>query len=671
MSLQPTILAAAICAAFAPCVASAQSVTPAQSSTSTVTVSANPLGKEESMQILSPTKILSGSELRSKIGSSLGETLGSELGVSASGFGAGASRPIIRGLEGPRVKILQNGMTVADVSGLSNDHAVASETASSQQIEILRGPAALLYGSGAIGGLVNVVDGRIPLTLSKQLNGEFEVKYAGVNAEKGGSFFLDGSLNDIALHLDGNSRNTGDYKIPGNANVHGDGDIKGRLPNSFTHEHSLGFGASLIQSWGHIGASVQSMADRYGIPTEEMSFIDLDQTRFDLDAAVQRPFLAFDALTFKLGSTDYQHVEKLRDGTPATNFKNRTLETRTGLSHSNWQGWEGNIGVQTENSNFSALAAATGRADTVPVTRSVSNAVFLVEQKTFGSVALSAGARIENVQRQPKASFNLPERSFNLHSFSVGGLIPVIDGYAIVTSLSTAERAPTTEELYSKGPHESTLTFDIGNQHLQSEKSRNLELSMQKTVGLVRWKVNGFINQVDNYVFGEIDGLRVNEEGEHDVTGEFTQRYWKQAAATIRGGEAEIAYNQIGEGISIRAFADTSHGTLKQRGNLPLQAANRIGLDLGYRSGAWRNAVSVLHAQKQDRLASSETFVTPSFTKVDVNITYTHPYMNAQLTWFAQIKNLLNQDIRLATSVLKETVPQPMRGFICGVRANF
>lgn len=665
MSLQPTLLAAAICAAFAPAFAQAQS------SANTVIVSANPLGKEENMQILSPTKILSGSELRSKIGSSLGETLGSELGVSASGFGAGASRPIIRGLEGPRVKILQNGMAVADVSGLSNDHAVASETASSQQIEILRGPAALLYGSGAIGGLVNVVDGRIPLSLSKQLNGEFEMKYAGVNAEKGGSFFLDTSINDIALHLDGNSRNTGDYKIPGNANVHGEGDIKGRLPNSFTHEHSLGFGASLIQSWGHIGASVQSMADRYGIPTAEMSFIDLDQTRFDLDAAVQRPFLAFDALTFKLGSTDYQHTEKLSDGTPATLFKNRTIETRTGLSHANWQGWEGNLGIQTENSNFSALAAETGRADTVPVTRSVSNAIFVVEQKTFGALVLSAGARIENVQRQPEASFNLPERSFNLHSFSVGALIPVIDGYSIVTSLSTAERAPTTEELYSRGPHESTLTFDIGNQHLQSEKSRNLELSMQKTTGLIRWKVNGFYNQVDNYVFGEIDGLRVNEEGEHDMAGEFTQRYWKQASATIRGGEAEIAYNQFGEGFSIRGFADTSHGKLKQRGNLPLQAANRIGLDLGYRSGAWRNTVSVLHAQKQDRLASSEAFVTPSFTKVDVNFTYTHSYRNAQLTWFAQVKNLLNQDIRLATSVLKETVPQPMRGFICGVRANF
>ncbi|MBC3832539.1 TonB-dependent receptor [Undibacterium amnicola] len=664
MSLQRTLLAAAVCAAFTPFGAQAQSTT-------TVTVSANPLGKEESLQILSPTKILSGSELRSKIGSSLGETLGSELGVSASGFGAGASRPIIRGLEGPRVKILQNGMSVADVSGLSNDHAVASETASSQQIEILRGPAALLYGSGAIGGLVNVVDGRIPTSLSKQLNGEFEVKYVGVNSEKSGSFFLDGSINDIALHLDGNSRDTKDYKIPGFANANGEGDMKGRLSNSFTREHSMGFGATLIKSWGHIGASVQNMQDVYGIPTEEMSYIDLDQTRFDIDAAVFKPFFVFDTLKFKLGSTDYQHTEKLQDGTPATDFKNRTLETRTSLSHTNWNGWEGSLGLQTEHANFSALSAETGRADTVPTTRSTSNAIFLVEQKNFGAITLSGGGRIEKVKRQPQASFNLPQREFNLHSFSLGGLIPVANGYAIVSSLSSAQRAPTTEELYSNGPHESTLTFDIGDNRLKTEKSRNIEFSVQKTSGLVQWKINAFVNKVDNYVFGEIDGLRVDEEGEHDPEGEFTQRFWKQAKATIRGGEAEISYNQFGEGFSIRGFADTSRGTLAARGSLPLQPANRVGADIGYRSGAWRNTISVLHAQKQDRLAASETFVTPSFTKVDLNVTYTHPYMNTQVTWFAQIKNLLNQDIRLATSVLRETVPQPMRGLIAGVRVNF
>ncbi len=643
----------------------------AQDQATTVTVSANPLGKGENMQILTPTKVLSGAELRSKIGSSLGETLGAELGVSASGFGAGASRPIIRGLEGPRVKILQNGMAVADVSSLSNDHAVASETASSQQIEILRGPASLLYGSGAIGGLVNVVDGRIPTSLSKHVNGEAEVKYGSANQEKSASFFLDSSVDDIALHFDGNARNAGNYKIPGYADAEGKGPIKGVLPSSFSNEHSLGFGASLIQRWGHFGASLQNMEDRYGIPTEEQSFIDLKQTRADIDSAFFVPFLIFDTIKFKLGATDYKHTEKLQDGTPATDFKNRTLETRLSLSHANWQGWEGSLGMQSETAKFSALASASGRADTVPTTLSRAYALFVLEQKKLDLMTISAGARIENVERTPEAQFGLPAREFDLLSYSVGAMIPLNAGVAIVTSVSSSQRAPTTEELYSHGPHESTLSFDIGKRDLKKERSKNLELSVQNTRGLIQWKFNVFVNQVADYVYGQVDGVKVNEEGELDDSSEFTQRHWLQAGATIRGGEAELSYNQYGEGFSARAFADTSRGSLDQRGSLPLQPANRFGLDFGYREGGWRNSLTILRAQKQERLAASENFVTPGFTKVDVNVTYTHPYQNVQLTWFAQVRNLLNQDIRLATSLLKETVPQSARSLIVGVRSNF
>lgn len=665
MSFKPSIIAGAVLSIFAPLSQSAFA------QTSTVTVSANPLGKDETMQILSPTKVLSGSELRSKMGSSLGETLGSELGVSASGFGAGASRPIIRGLEGPRVKILQNGMAVADVSSISNDHAVASETASSQQIEILRGPAALLYGSGAIGGLVNVVDGRIPTTLSKQLNGEVEAKYGAVNKEKSASFFLDNSTGDIALHFDGNSRDADNYKIPGYANADGSGPIKGRLPSSFSQEKSLGFGASLIQSWGHFGASLQRMEDTYGIPTTERSLIDLKQTRFDIDSAIFQSFFIFDALKFKLGSTDYQHTEKLENGTPATDFKNRTIETRLTATHANFAGWEGSLGLHTEESKFSALASATKRADTVPTTKSSSIAMFLLEQKKYKDFTASFGGRLESVSRNPEAEFVLPSRSFSLASFSVGAMIPVNQDLEIVTSLSTAERAPGTEELYSRGPHESTLSFDIGEIQLRKEASRNLEFSLQKTSGLFHWKVNTFLNEVKNYVYGQDDGVKVNQEGDLDPAGEFTQRHWKQANATIRGGEAEIGYNQVGEGFSIRGFADTSRGTLDGRGNLPLQAADRVGVDVGYRYQGWRNTISILHAQRQSRLASNEHFLTPAFTKVDLNLTYTHPYQYSQLTWFMQVRNLLNQDIRLATSVLKESVPQPMRSLVLGVRANF
>jgi iron complex outermembrane receptor protein len=297
--------------------------------------------------------------------------------------------------------------------------------------------------------------------------------------------------------------------------------------------------------------------------------------------------------------------------------------------------------------------------------------MFLLEQKKYQDFTASFGGRLESVRRKPEAEFGLPSRDFSLASFSIGAMIPVHRDLEIVTSLSTAERAPGTEELYSHGPHESTLTFDIGDPQLRKETSRNLEFSLQKSSGLFHWKINAFINNVKNYVYGQDDGVKVNEEGDVDPDGEFIQRHWRQANATIRGGEAEIGYNQVGEGFSVRGFADTSRGTLDGRGNLPLQAANRIGLDFGFRHQGWRNTISVLHAQRQSRLASNEHFSTPAFTKVDLNLTYTHPYQYSQLTWFMQVRNLLNQDIRLATSVLKETVPQPMRGLVLGVRANF
>ncbi len=663
MSYQLRLAAAAVLSAFA-CPTFAETI-------STVTVTSNPLGKGEDMQVLTPAKVLAGPELRNKISTSLGDTLGGELGVSASGFGAGASRPIIRGLEGPRIKILQNGMGVADVSSLSNDHAVASESATAQQIEILRGPAALLYGSGAIGGLVNVIDGRIPTTLSKQVSGEAELRVGSGNQEKSGSFGLDGSSGALAWHIDGNARQTDNYAIPGKANPGNPDTATGRLPSSFTREHSLTLGGSYIQKWGYVGAAVQTLNDHYGIPTAEKSFIDMRQNRLDLDSKVLAPWAGFDSLSMKLSATDYQHTEKTEQGIANTNFKNQSTEGRLVLNHHAWQGWHGSWGMQFETVKFSALSAATGRADTVPVTKSNSVAAFVVEQKQIGEVLTSAGLRLENVKRTPEAIASLPARQFDLYSASLGGLWQFTPGYAAGLSYSLAQRAPATEELYSNGPHESTATFDIGNPNMQKEKSRNLELSLQKTNGLVRWKINAFYNQVQNYVYGHTDGVKVDEEGNPADDAEFSRRYWSQARANIHGAEAELSFNQTGEGFSARAFADMSRGRLENAGNLPLQPAIRTGLDLGYREGAWRGSVKVLHAQKQDRLASFENYVTPSYTKVDLDLSYTQVYSGAQLTWFVMAKNLLNQDIRISTSVLRDSVPQPGRHFIAGVRTSF
>jgi iron complex outermembrane receptor protein len=279
---------------------------------------------------------------------------------------------------------------------------------------------------------------------------------------------------------------------------------------------------------------------------------------------------------------------------------------------------------------------------------------------------VNAGLRLESVKRKPDGAV---DRAFNLTSYSVGGLWEFMPGYGFGSTLSIAQRAPTPEELYSSGPHEATGTFDIGNANFAKESSRNIELTVQKTSGLVRWKANAFQTRFKNYVYGTLTGNLVDEEGNPGT--DLAERVFAQANATIRGAEAEVSYNSRGKGLSGRIFADASRGSIDSNGSLPLLPANRFGLDAGYRSGAWRSGLTVLRVQSQDRLASFETTPTAGYTQVDLNLSYKHSFKGQQLTWFAQVKNALNQDIRSSTSVLKDVAPQAGRNFVIGLRTLF
>lgn len=661
MNFQHTLLASAVLSTLTT-LSYAQT---ADTNVPKVVVTASPFRTAEGDQILTPAKILSGDELRDKVGSSLGETLSQELGVSASAFGAGASRPIIRGLEGSRVKMLENGMAVSDVSGLSNDHAVAAEGAVAHQIEILRGPAALLYGSGAIGGLVNVVNERIPTTLEPQPIGQLEARYGTVDSGRTASGTADAAFGSFALHVDGNTRRADDYKIPGNRVLGDATSASGRLPHSDTREHSAGIGGSYVRDWGHFGASVSTLSNLYGIPSDEGSKIDQEQTRYDIDSMVKSPFAGFESFKFKLGYTDYHHAELDSDNNPVVIFKNNALESRWELTHAPIAGWHGTFGVQTENTRFSALSAE-GNPDTVPVTRSTSTAGFLVEEVDAGPLRVSAGARLEAVKREPVTG---ADRSFHLGSYSLGALWPFTEGYAVGATASIAQRAPATEELYSGGAHDATVTFDVGNPNFKKETSRNIELTAQKTTGLVRWKANVFENHVKDFIFGHITGRLLDEEG--NPGDELRERIFEQADARIRGAEAELTYNQSGQGWSARLFTDTSRGSLDNGGNLPLQAAARVGASAAYRDGEWRAGMSLVHALAQDRLASFENTETASYSQLNANLSYTQHFGKYDLTYFLLAKNMLNKDIRLSTSVLKDISPLPGRNVVFGMRAKF
>jgi iron complex outermembrane receptor protein len=439
----------------------------------------------------------------------------------------------------------------------------------------------------------------------------------------------------------------------------------GRLPDSDTSERSIGAGASYIHDWGYVGLSANHLSNNYGIPSAEGSRIDQRQNRYDLDSLVHEPFQGFETARFKAGFTDYRHAELGEDLAPEVIFSNRSFESRLELTHKPVNGLHGTFGVQTENTHFSALSAAGG-PDTVPVTHSSSSAAFLVEESAIGPVRLNAGARYENVRREPVGNV---ARSFNLGSGSVGALWPFTRGYSVGATVSYAQRAPSTDELYSGGPHDATLTFDVGDANLKKEVSRNIEFSLQKDSGLLRWKANLFRNNVSDFIYGNITALTLDEEG--NPGGEFRQRLFRQAPAHIQGAEAELTWNASGLGWNGRLFADGSRGKLDIGENLPLQPADRVGASIGYRQADFRAGLSWTHARGQDRLASFETTPTPGYNLVDANISYTQKLAKLELTWFLLAKNLLNEEIRLSTSLLKDISPLPGRNFVFGVRTKF
>ncbi|MCE2859716.1 MAG: TonB-dependent receptor [Oxalobacteraceae bacterium] len=670
MNLRKNFLAHSIACAIAGTAVTAHSQEQSPTkSLAPIIVTADPFGASENAMILAPAKVLSGDELRNKLGSSLGDTLGNELGVNASGFSTGASRPIIRGLEGPRVKILQNGMSTGDLSAISNDHAVGSGMMSATQIEILRGPAALLYGSGAIGGLVNIVNGRIPTVLEARATGESELRYSSVDQGTGLSFSADRSAGNIGLHVDGNVMNAGDYRIPGSSAVDASAanNDTGKLGFSRNRENNIAVGGSLIQDWGHVGASLSQLGKVYGIHgRDELAKIDLAQTRFDVDSFIKSPLEGFDGLRVKLGQTDYRHTELENSGTdPHVRFSNKSFESRWELSHLPIAGWRGKFGLQTEHANVQALNL-DGDDPTVPRTRSQSTAGFIVEERDFGDLRVNVGGRFESISRRPLMD---TKRSFKLGSYSAGVLWAFMPGYGIGATASVAQRAPTPEELYSGGAHHPTETYDIGDANLKKETSKNIDLSLQKTAQALRWKANVFQNKVKNFVYGSLSPA---VQGIAD--GMEFDRTFSQADATLRGVEAELSYNYYDPGWFGRVFADTSRGTLDNLGNLPLQPSTRTGLSFGYQDSQWRSSLSVLHASAHNRIAGSgisEETTTPAYTRVDASINYVQRYGTTDVTWFLLARNLLNEEIRLSTSLLKDYLPQPGRNLMVGLRTRF
>ena len=627
-----------------------------------VIVTAVPFANRSELDLAQPVSVLQGDDLRSKREASLGDTLSQELGVTSSAFGPAAGRPIIRGMDGPRIRVLEGGIGTQDISAVSPDHMVTADPLNASQIEILRGPATLLYGSGASGGVVNVVTERIPTRLFKSPTGSAELRGNSATDERSGTLNAMGSAGPMSWSAGGFKRKTGDYDTP-----------VGVVGNSAIDSDSLSLGGAFIGERGYVGASVSQLQSLYGIPGTDGTKIDLKQRRYDIAGELDDPLQGFKRLKVRMGYSDYRHAEVEGSGEIGTRFKNQGFESRAELLHTPIAEWQGVLGVQFQDRDFSAI----GEEVLVPATKSQSTGLFLVEERNWARWRLEFGGRAERATQTPQDGDANPARAFNLYSTSAGVLWKFRDGYGLGLTATRGQRAPSTEELYSNGAHAATRTFQTGDNALGKETSNNIDLALRKTAGPVKWKVNVFHNRISDYIFersidadGDGQADQVDETGTPDPNGDYLVQNITQASARFYGLEAEAIFTLLPDRLDLRLFTDAVRGKV-DGGNAPRTPPQRFGLQLDHKTGPWATSLSVVHSARQDKLAELES-ETPAYTLANIEVSYRIKKGHALgYTFFVQGKNLLDEEIRVHTSYLKAVAPLPGRAVVLGLRGQF
>jgi len=621
---------------------------------SAVVVTAMPL-QQTADQVVTPVSILAGSELDDARNGTIGQTVAGVPGVQTSAFGAGAGRPVIRGLDGSRVAVLGDSLGSADVSNVSQDHAVSIEPFLADQIEILKGPSTLLYGSGAIGGVVNLVEGRIPQAApANGFSGRTQVNVDSGSDGRTGMFRVDAGGDGFALHADGLDRRNGDYDIPG-----------GTLDNSWLHTKTGALGGSWLGDWGYLGLSVSRYLDDYGNPAEPGDpeegepavRVAMAQTRYDLKGAINTPFAGIDKAEFSFGHSDYRHVEFEGDEA-GTTFTNKSNEGRLQFTHAPLGGWLGAFGVQAFHRDFAAI----GEESFVPPTSTKGLGLFVTEQKEFGALKIELGARGDNQGSTPEGGAS---RDFHPLSLSAGFAWRIDPSWHVSLNLDRAQRAPAEEELFADGPHAASATYEIGDPRLAKETANQVELGLHYHGELVSAKVAAYVNRYDRFIY-------LADTGE--IEGDFPVRQWSQANAKFRGGEAEATFHlaKAASGhYDLRIWGDTVRATLDGGGNLPRIPAARVGSELTWHNDDWRASLGAVRYFKQDHAAEFETD-TAGFTLVNARAAWSF-FNDERSSWeaFVNADNLTNRTARLATSLIKDQAPLAGRNLSVGVRGMF
>lgn len=669
-------LALGIAAAVAPALVSAQH------GLEEVVVTATPRNRS-TLEIAQSVTVLHGEELDRSRATNLGETLEGQLGVSATYFGTGASRPIIRGLGGARVRTMEDGIESMDVSTVSSDHAVSVDPLVAEQIEIFRGPTTLLYGSGAVGGVINTVTSRIPEAAPEDgFEAALEVRGDTVANERTGAFALDGGGEELAWHVDGARRVTDDYEIPGFAeHGHEEGredERAGILANSDLEMTSYAVGGTWLGDAGFFGLSVSGFDTQYGVPghahahgeeegplpgepeeEREAVRIDLEQARVDLKGGWTGLPGAIETVNVRFGFNDYEHVE-LEGDEIGTRFTNDSYEGRLELVHAPVGGWSGEFGLQLGEREFSSI----GEEAFVPPVDTTMYGVFLIEQLETDPWSLSLGARYETQEQVPAGAVAVDGSAVSVAAAAVREFG---DGYSLAVNLTSAERLPVAEELFAAGPHLASGAIEVGDPGLGTETSRHVDVGLRKTMGALTWSATAFATNYDDFIFLRDTGVVDPDEGLPVLA-------FAQQDAEFRGLEAELftPIAGVGQGeLDLRIFADYVRAELDNGAKVPRIPPLRYGARLAFHTDRIVVGLEATKYDEQDDVAPFEE-PTEGYTLVSADFDWAIATNGeTDLSFFVRGANLLDAEARRHTSLVKEIAPLPGRNFSMGVRAVF
>jgi iron complex outermembrane receptor protein len=697
------------------------SPSPGEAEAERVVVSGGSIEQSETDKAQSVT-ILTEDNLKLQTAPTLGDTLSTQPGVGGSDFTAGASRPVIRGQADNRVRVLNNGTEVFDVSNLSPDHAPSVSTLLSQSIEVVRGPATILYGSGAIGGVVNVTDNLIPVEQpAERLSGEVDGRFGSVDLERSGAMALTLSpFQHFVIHAEGSILRTDDRSIPGFAldqriraeltpeqrhdNGFG-GNPFGTVPNTFVKTKDFGIGASYVWDKGYIGASYSRFLSEYGVPDDpevdepgvppERVHLNVRKDQYNVRSSIVEPLPWFSVANLKFVYTDYKHDE-IDNNTVGATFKTNGVDSRIELVHQPIGPFEGSIGSQVF---YKALSVLGGEAFLQP-TENLAAAGFIFEEVKLAPVRLQFGARVEHdavsidssdPELTSLTSPSQKNQDFLPVSGAAGAIYDFAKDWQLALNLTYSQRAPTPEELFARGPHDATFQFIIGDPNLDVEINRSVDLSLRRTAGHVTGFISGFYTSYDGFIdfapTGEIeDGLQVfiytpkkatfyGGEGRVDfhllplsITKISEPSDSKSVKNVITKGEQIVEKNP--NDLYLRLQADYVHAEDSSGEPLPRITPFRYGISLNYESEHWLASIEGWRVDAQNRVAEFET-TTPGYTFFNVSAGYKFQWGRTYNYLYVRATNLLDAEGRDHLSFLKEVLPLPGRGVVVGLRTTF